>query len=69
MRQRPAAFLWGTSTASYQVEGGITNNDWHYFITSEVIRKRVLYELEYGGQNISYQAQECTTYRGRLDLI
>jgi len=41
MRQRPAAFLWGASTASYQVEGGITNNYWHYFITSEVIRKRV----------------------------
>jgi len=41
MMQRSAAFLWGASTASYQVEGGITNNDWHYFITSEVIRKRV----------------------------
>ena len=21
-------FLWGTATASYQVEGGIQNNDW-----------------------------------------
>jgi beta-glucosidase len=41
MRQGPAAFLWGASTASYQVEGGIRNNDWHYFITSEAIMKRV----------------------------
>ena len=37
-RQR---FLWGVSTASYQVEGGITNNDWDYFARSEDIRKRI----------------------------
>ena len=24
----PAGFLWGSATASYQVEGGIENNDW-----------------------------------------
>ncbi len=24
----PEGFLWGSATASYQVEGGITNNDW-----------------------------------------
>src|SRR3990167_5282119 len=24
----PDGFLWGAATASYQVEGGITNNDW-----------------------------------------
>jgi beta-glucosidase len=24
----PEGFLWGTATASYQVEGGIENNDW-----------------------------------------
>ncbi len=24
----PPGFLWGASTAAYQVEGGITNNDW-----------------------------------------
>jgi beta-glucosidase/6-phospho-beta-glucosidase/beta-galactosidase len=34
-------FLWGVSTASYQVEGGITNNDWDYFTRSEVIRNRI----------------------------
>ena len=37
-------FLWGTSTSSYQVEGGITNNDWNYFTTSEDIKQR-LYSL------------------------
>jgi beta-glucosidase len=25
----PRDFLWGTATASHQVEGGNTNNDWH----------------------------------------
>jgi beta-glucosidase len=34
-------FLWGASTSSYQVEGGITNNDWYFFTTSEKIKKRI----------------------------
>jgi beta-glucosidase len=34
-------FLWGVSTASYQVEGGITNNYWDYFTRSEEIRNRI----------------------------
>ncbi|MGB6532264.1 MAG: family 1 glycosylhydrolase [Candidatus Nitrosopolaris sp.] len=34
-------FLWGASTSSYQVEGGITNNDWSHFTTSELIRRRI----------------------------
>jgi beta-glucosidase len=34
-------FLWGASTSSYQVEGGITNNDWDYFTTSEGIKRRL----------------------------
>ena len=25
----PAGFLWGTATASHQVEGQNTNNNWH----------------------------------------
>jgi beta-glucosidase len=33
-------FLWGASTSSYQVEGGITNNDWNYLAISESIKKR-----------------------------
>jgi beta-glucosidase len=28
MKQFPKGFLWGASSASYQVEGGIENNDW-----------------------------------------
>ena len=39
--QQPQQFLWGASTSSYQVEGGITNNDWNYFTTSENIKQRV----------------------------
>lgn len=34
-------FLWGASTSSYQVEGGITNNDWNYFATSKKIIERI----------------------------
>jgi beta-glucosidase/6-phospho-beta-glucosidase/beta-galactosidase len=34
-------FLWGAATSSYQVEGGITNNDWDFFAKSEPIRKRI----------------------------
>lgn len=34
-------FLWGASTAPYQVEGGITNNDWDFFTSSERIKKRI----------------------------
>ncbi len=33
--------LWGVSTSSYQVEGGIMNNDWNIFTTSEEIKKRI----------------------------
>jgi len=34
-------FLWGASTSSYQVEGGILNNDWDFFTRSEPIKKRM----------------------------
>jgi beta-glucosidase len=36
-----SGFLWGVSTASYQVEGGITNNDWDFFTRSDQIKKRI----------------------------
>jgi beta-glucosidase len=36
-----SSFLWGASTASYQVEGGITNNDWDFFTRSDQIKKRI----------------------------
>ena len=35
--------MWGVATSSYQTEGGITNNDWNYFTTSDSIRKRISY--------------------------
>ncbi|HZA07377.1 MAG TPA: glycoside hydrolase family 1 protein [Nitrososphaeraceae archaeon] len=34
-------FLWGVATSSYQVEGGISNNDWDYFTRSDAIKKRI----------------------------
>jgi beta-glucosidase/6-phospho-beta-glucosidase/beta-galactosidase len=34
-------FFWGASTSSYQVEGGITENDWNYFTTSPSIKHRI----------------------------
>ncbi len=36
----PPDFLWGAATAAYQVEGGITNTDWHIFTTTKAIRDR-----------------------------
>jgi beta-glucosidase len=35
------SFLWGTATSSYQVEGGITNNDWDFFTRTELIKTRL----------------------------
>ena len=35
-------FLWGVATSSYQVEGGISNNDWDYFTRSDSIKKGYL---------------------------
>jgi beta-glucosidase/6-phospho-beta-glucosidase/beta-galactosidase len=37
----PRDFLWGAATSSYQVEGGITNNDWDYFTRNDAIVRRV----------------------------
>ena len=36
------SFLWGAATSSYQTEGGIINNDGHYFATNPQIRRRIL---------------------------
>lgn len=41
MNSQTKRFLWGVATSSYQVEGGITNNDWNYYTSSEMIKKRV----------------------------
>lgn len=41
MRATSNTFLWGASTPSYQVEGGISDNDWDYFARSEEIRNRI----------------------------
>jgi beta-glucosidase/6-phospho-beta-glucosidase/beta-galactosidase len=41
MNALPKTFLWGVSTSSYQVEGGITNNDWDFFTRSQQINKRI----------------------------
>lgn len=35
------SFLWGAATSSYQVEGGITNNDWDFYTRSKAIKNRI----------------------------
>lgn len=35
------SFLWGAATSSYQVEGGITNNDWDFYTRSKAIKDRI----------------------------
>lgn len=39
--QRHSSFLWGAATSSYQVEGGITNNDWDFYTRSKDIKNRI----------------------------
>lgn len=39
-----SAFLWGAATSSYQVEGGINNNDWNFFTSAKSIKER-LYKM------------------------
>jgi beta-glucosidase len=34
-------FLWGAATSSYQVEGGITNNDYDFFNRSPIVQDTV----------------------------
>lgn len=41
-RMKEGPFLWGAATSSYQVEGGITNNDWDFFTRSEKVRDRIV---------------------------
>ena len=41
MKDSKYNFLWGIATSSYQVEGGISNNDWDYFTRSDSIKKRI----------------------------
>ena len=41
MKDSKYKFLWGVATSSYQVEGGISNNDWDYFTRSNAIKKRI----------------------------
>ena len=41
MKDSKYKFLWGVATSSYQVEGGISNNDWEYFTRSDHIKRRI----------------------------
>src|SRR5919202_2564606 len=41
MKYSKYKFLWGVATSSYQVEGGISNNDWDYFTRSDPIKRRI----------------------------
>jgi beta-glucosidase/6-phospho-beta-glucosidase/beta-galactosidase len=39
MKDSKYKFLWGVATSSYQVEGGISNNDWDYFRALIILRE------------------------------
>lgn len=51
-------FLWGVSTSAYQVEGGVTNNDWNYFAGSREIKNR-----------ISSLTRPSIFYKGRKQIL
>jgi beta-glucosidase len=51
-------FLWGVSTSAYQVEGGVTDNDWNYFAGSREIKNR-----------ISSLTRPSIFYKGRKQIL
>jgi hypothetical protein len=38
---RAYCFLWGAATSPYQIEGGITNNDWEIFYKLKTYQDRI----------------------------
>jgi beta-glucosidase/6-phospho-beta-glucosidase/beta-galactosidase len=67
----PEGFMWGTATASYQVEGGIENNDWHIFATSPAVRDRVKALGKLGGFEAPIDLQPAgeAIRHGNLDVL
>ena len=69
-RTFPQNFLWGAATAGYQVEGGITNNDWHVFTTDPVIGSAVHVRGIPGGFDITLRpADDAVGHGDRATLV
>jgi len=69
-RTFPQYFLWGTATAGYQVEGSITNNDWHVFTTDPAIGTAVHGRGILGGFDIALRpAGDGVGHADRATLV
>jgi beta-glucosidase len=66
-KSREESFLWGAATSSYQVEGGIANNDWDFFTKSDPIKQRILTltkpSIFYRGTHQVFLQPACDTAR------
>jgi beta-glucosidase/6-phospho-beta-glucosidase/beta-galactosidase/lysophospholipase L1-like esterase len=65
----PANFLWGVATAGYQVEGNITNNDWHIFTTNPAITARVHTQASLVGLDINLAPASEAVRHGDLNVL
>lgn len=62
-------FIWGASTASYQVEGHIANSDWSIFNTSPDIKWRVELHGNIGGTTLQLEDADNAVDHRILDVF
>ena len=62
-------FLWGVSTASHQVEGGIEGSDWYHFVHSEKIKHRVERVGDLGGTRLRLEPPGEAVHHWDLDVF
>ena len=62
-------FLWGASTAAFQVEGGIENNDWYHFINTPSIKDRVANLARLGDTTLRLEPAGRAVDHWNLDVL
>src|SRR5689334_13398096 len=62
-------FLWGVSTAAFQVEGGIENNDWHQFTHTPSVRDRVAKLGSMGGTTLQIESEGQAVDHWDLEVL